>query len=117
MDRQAVLTKAIQRAMDNGYAVPEGQVITSVKDDWITYGSKHQKQYSEQVFTLIFNHDFAKALWGFSNDKCIYCHTGPSHYGYCPYSSIIAPPLWQYHLQQMVIADDPIEYLANTLTV
>lgn len=41
------------------------------------------QRVSEAVRDVLFSHDFAKALW---DDG------------------------WQYHLQQMVVADDPIDY-------
>lgn len=48
------------------------------------------------VYAIIFNHDFAKALWGGE------IQVVPAD----PYTRVN----WKYHLQQMVIADDPIDY-------
>lgn len=72
---------------------------------------------------LIFNHDFAKALWGEGKNR----YVGLIETGYYP-SSVTGIdnerlPIeqwvkfngWQYHLQQMVIAEDPVEYLATHL--
>lgn len=106
MTNQQILEKAIAKAIDGGYYVQSGQRIVSLQDEWITYSSDHQKEYSEQAANLIFNHDFAKALWGddgFTTTglKCS-THEGVTR-------------LWQYHLQQMVIADDPIQYLAENI--
>jgi hypothetical protein len=68
------------------------------------------------TYTLIFNHDFAKALWGDQEELF--------HY---PESEVVAPnnhqkqsemayqQVWRYHLQQMVIADDPIQYLGENI--
>lgn len=39
---------------------------------------------------LIFNHEFAKALWKHPDD-------------------------WQHHIQQMVLSDKPIEYIADNI--
>ena len=48
---------------------------------------------------LIYSHDFARALWGKEapNDYC----------------KITGVDMWQFHLQQMVVADDPIAYLVG----
>ena len=48
---------------------------------------------------LIYSHDFARALWGKEapNDYC----------------KIVGVDMWQFHLQQMVVADDPIAYLGE----
>ena len=48
---------------------------------------------------LIYSHDFARALWGKEapNNHC----------------KIAGVDMWQYHLQQMVIADDPVSYLGK----
>lgn len=53
--------------------------------------------HSFYCLNVIFNHDFAKALRG---EKKIIV-------------GMIEP--WKYHLQQMVIADDPIKYLGENL--
>jgi len=50
---------------------------------------------------LIFSHDFARALWG---------KEAPN--SYCQSNGF---EMWQYHLQQMVIADEPIAYLADNI--
>jgi hypothetical protein len=97
MSHKEILEKAIQKAVDGGWdGTPDPYGETSIYD-------------------LIFNHDFAKALWGEA-------HTSdrmplPNEHGY---EGSITPStpvtrLWEYHLQQMVIADDPIEYLGENL--
>lgn len=44
----------------------------------------------------IFSHDFAKAFWGEEKPK-------------------VPITLWQHHLQQMVLEEDPIKYLETFL--
>lgn len=59
---------------------------------------------------VIYNHDFAKALWGdgLVNGKVPFnVSLGLERPG-----NTVA---WEYHLQMMVIADDPIWYLGNNL--
>lgn len=50
---------------------------------------------------LIYNHDFARALWG---------KEAPNNY--CKLTDV---DMWQYHLQQMVVADDPVAYLGENI--
>lgn len=102
MSNQEILEKAIQKAIDSGYKhslIPEWTV-----EDIVRHG-----EYD------IFNHDFAKALWGESR-------------GYVRIPVVMGfkgnnlgqtyqfhEPAWQYHLQNMVIAEDPIKYLGENL--
>lgn len=44
---------------------------------------------------LLFNHDFAKAIWGEENPTFV---------------KITFYKDWKYHLQQAVISEDPLEY-------
>ena len=71
-------------------------------------GFKHPWRPSvEMAFELIYEPDFAKALWGeetyFPLDggecstDCDFCHNELE--------------VWEYHLQQMVISPDPLKYL------
>lgn len=82
MSNAEVLDRAIATANANGW---KGSVV---------YPSVYRSP--EQ---LIYNHDFARALWG---------KEAPSNY--CKMTGV---DMWQYHLQQMVIAEDPIAYLSE----
>lgn len=77
-----ILNRAIKKAMANGWRYDE------YYDDGYPY-------------YMLWQHDFAKALWG---EKWLKS-TGP---GLGEYDSNKG---WQYHLQEMVIADDPLQYL------
>ncbi len=51
---------------------------------------------------LIFSHDFAKAFWGeedYTDGKIVICNH----------------KAWQYHLQQMVLYEEPLNYLERFL--
>lgn len=91
MTDQQILEKAIKKATDGGWrlALPTRAPITGLLADY------HFEQQNWR--NIIFNHDFAKALWGGM-----------------PINQF---PLlaWEFHLQQMVIADDPIRYLGEHL--
>lgn len=61
---------------------------------------------------IIFNHGFARALFG-DGPNCAYCGFGPHmmHPRPCIEGSNIWPYLWEHHLQQAVVSDDPIDYM------
>jgi len=68
------------------------------------------------LFDLIYRHDFAKALWGnewmpgwLMNRMREYGRGDVMH------SWQMGPEPWKYHLQQMVIAKDPIRYLSENI--
>lgn len=120
MTNQQILEKAIQKAINGGWKFPkldDGSPLsfTVTKDNVFVVGkSKTGATYdiSFAIETIIFNHDFAKALWG----------EMPVHMGYRKksfkpeeYELRDTLPMWQVALQQMVIADDPIKYLGANL--
>jgi hypothetical protein len=82
MSNAEVLDRAIATANANGW---KGSVVYPG-----VYRSPEQ---------LIYNHDFARALWG---------KEAPNNH--CKMAGL---DMWQYHLQQMVVADDPIAYLGE----
>jgi len=105
MTNQQILEKAIQKAIDGGwknaYWVKRFNMAKEL--DELPYLFNDETPSFESV---IFSHDFAKALWGdegFTTTglKCDK-HPGVQRY-------------WQYHLQQMVIAEDPIKYLGENI--
>lgn len=53
-----------------------------------------------ELFSIIYDHTFAKALWG----------EGTRLRGYT-----ITQPLWQYYLRQAVLMADPLEFIYSTI--
>lgn len=106
MSNQEILTKAIQKAIDGGWDVDpleaEGYMVIISE----FYGYRLANGF-------LLSHDFAKALWG----------EGARPVCLCDYEDWICDEVrhntnaWQYHLQQMVIADDPIKYLGENIWV
>lgn len=91
---QEILAKAIQKAIDGGW---NGVIFGW---EW-RLGLRIYRTHSD----FIFNHDFAKALWGeWSREELK-----------AEYHNIYELEPWQYHLQQMVIAEDPIKYLGENI--
>lgn len=107
MNDQQILEKAIQKAIDGGYKpeplfawIPEDK--EALLEFWLNKDHPHYP-------TVIFNHDFAKALWGNA-----YIHTCGRHYNLKDCEDHLLPA-WKYRLQQMVVADDAIAYLGEHL--
>lgn len=99
MTNQEILVKAFSKAAENDWSAP----VAMRSDEALA------KYYSEDPYEVIFSHDFAKALWGQSYENylwvnCLLCHATP-----------VKKPAWEMHLQQMVIAEDPIRYLAENV--
>lgn len=132
MTSQQILEKAIQKAIDGGWS-PRGIQFDCVTDDepkgyawtgtWECYQQMQAKGYlppdthpeprlvdvDPELF--IFNHDFAKALWGAEKEPC-------DEYCGCELKVEGEPalqPTWKLELQQMVIANNPIKYLGDHL--
>ena len=117
MSRQQILEKVIQKAIDGGWSYwPVG------KDGWtkekeVAYhfekADEADPNGGELAYwaNIIFNHDFAKALWG---EEPEYTLETRDQYGSLTVNAdTFMLANWQYHLQQMVIADDPIKYLSE----
>lgn len=64
---------------------------------------------TRSYFALIFSHDFAKAFWGNQGGRKTAEYNEDWSFRY------IYIPDWQYHLQQMVLEEDPIKYLERFL--
>lgn len=131
---QAILTKAIEKAIAGGWKPKE-------PFQWDFYGYVHPKKkrvrqliyiaecrYSteDEIWVgsdlveiaplILFDHDFAKALWG---RKLLAAHN-KSEGSLVKISDPMQAdddllPAWAFHLQQMVIADDPIKYLGENI--
>lgn len=104
-DPKFVLEKAIQKAIEGGYNAPDFRV--SPRADRFSIIYSESDSWVGEINSLIFNHDFAKALWG----------VGTVSFEYSDGSTTPEFPFnnWQYHLQKMVIADDPIKYLGENI--
>jgi hypothetical protein len=119
MTNQEILEKAIQKAISNGY--PEnkfkvGQDRGATEEYIIYFGEAGNYRYRSS-YRLIFSHDFAKALWGEQETSS---STPEEHRGQYTgasgdYGAWVTKDGWQHHLQQMVIADNPIKYLGENI--
>jgi len=89
MKNEEILKKAIDKATDNGWV---GKIQYLINPEL-------------HCANIIFSHDFAKAFWGFQ----AYCPVSKEFMRHRASENEVAS--WQYHLQKMVLEEDPIKYL------
>lgn len=104
MTNQQIIEKAIHKAIDGGWSEPNGNTLRVMENGHLyiemTDGIR-AVGYQTNLERLIFNHDFAKALWGEQPAPLSHSFDGD--------------PLWMTNLCGMVIADDPIKYLGDNI--
>ncbi len=104
------LTRAIELAIENGWE--NSEAVTAWKDGYGVQklkSTEHLKEFN--VEHIIYNHNFAKALWGGELHQETFIVPKELNERFAGTKDLDIKPAWQYHLQQMVVADDPIEYL------
>lgn len=110
MTNQQMLTKAIERAVERGWKPHWGTLKWKVLPvtNMIEVDSPTMKDFPYHTVEVIYHHDFAKAYWGEEyydevNEFADYIDrlTRASYEGW---------PMWQYHLQQCVLSENPIKY-------
>ena len=119
MTNQEILTKAIEKAIAGGWKYPFGancyeiNKYVKARPEVIAFGFREDWQDKKlpghleghwSIPELIFNHDFDKALWPKGK------HLTLNHQ-----REEVTIPDWQYHLQNMVLAEDPIKYLGENI--
>lgn len=116
MTREEISTKAIEKAVKNGFNPCDkknGRIVFYPKTSswWEVWDGEdeegnpkvYDRPFCPKPFELIFSHDFAKAFWG------------KEEVAYADRIGLPYQPEWQYHLQQMVLEEDPIKYLEQFL--
>jgi hypothetical protein len=126
MTPQAILQKAINKAIENGWDIlqqyeapdwwvadfPAGKLNPGDTVQPHMHIGK-QGHYVNMVLSprmVLLDHDFAKALWGDKNPEGYMLHVRGE-----TLATEYIDGSWQYHLQQMVIADDAIAHLGEHL--
>jgi len=106
LPKREILKKTIEKAIENGY--DEHYAMYGVEKTGNHYivermnpgGDSFEMDYER----VIFSHQFAKAFWG----------SGPViHTGVAVEATRMKA--WRFHLQVMVLSDDPIKYLEQFL--
>lgn len=105
MSNEEILTKAIEKAISNGYLdTEEGKIMLDI------YGVSYFLNNDKHYYSLIFSHDFAKAF--FKNEGRHKCHINCNTYE-C--FDIDGSDDWEGNLCDMVLEPDPIYYLEKYL--
>ena len=137
MTNKEILEKAIQKALEGGWnsgAMVEFDARNPNRDGiyfsgWysdLVRNKEHGNMPADAVFVprtdnlevskLIFDHDFAKALWGSDQDAAGF---GYRHNIGEPDEEVfdfaMKAPKWKIKLALMAIADDPIDFLRDNI--
>lgn len=106
MTNEQILKAAFIKAGDIGFDTVKGADVE-------VSGSLVKPYDDEDVWinaeALIFDHSFAKAFWGEESGLILEGDNNPD----CAGERM--GKLWQYHLQQMVLEENPIQYLEKFL--
>src|SRR6185312_1372970 len=136
MTHEEILTKSIEKAVKNGWNMFgfAGKLSSwniaeqeFAYQPWL-YGRMDERliyQLRVSLNDIIFSHEFAKAFWR-DAEPVEYCSRGndvdterqePFQIGEKMHNHVLwTKDIWAYHLQQMVLEDDPIAYLEAFLT-
>jgi hypothetical protein len=108
MTDKEVLQKAIEMAIENGYD-KELKFVADFKENnpFVIVFRLDRETDPTDLNTVIFSHDFAKAFWGEGFDPEITEYVEYPN-GAVEQEGVIS---WVYHLQQMVLEENPIDYL------
>lgn len=105
MTDKQILKKAIEKAVKNGY------IFDYTKKYW-SESLWHKLQFQGYYERFIFNHGFAKAFFGDGFNKITVV---PEQYDYYHTDCHLIDKDWKFHLQQLVLEEDPIKYLEKFL--
>lgn len=129
MTNQEILEKAMQKAIDGGWnhwwtgdflttkakerGAKQAATYLSIEEDHVCIRWSNDNIPLEDsdisIAEIIFNHDFAKALWGEHTETMTVQNNTLN------VKQVIDMDGWRYHLQQMVVAKDPIKYLGDNI--
>jgi hypothetical protein len=116
MTREELLIKAMAIAKRNGFDLSDDFFTETPAQSWIQAGQ-------DLYYSLIFDHTFAKAFWGENLFIEFFDKGKEEELNLLEFSDPIAMlilrkkikkiqvPAWQFHLSQMVLCPDPLEYL------
>jgi len=112
MKNEEILRKAIEKAVKNGwnFNYDRNELLKNCKK---SLESPFYEYGSPRYFSIIFSHSFAKAFWGEDEYES-------------NFSDILKPDFdgkleekikrgWHYHLQQLVLQENPLEYIKKFL--
>ena len=126
MNRKEILRLLLNQAQFNGFEFRRW-FQSHVRPGWDGAEQALTLLASEgRYFTLIFSHEFARCFWrtGAHMSFMVPSITYPRVNSYGEVIQVtrkpftrrtIKPDVWGYHLRQMAVADDPIDYLCRFL--
>jgi len=98
LSNEEILSRAIEKAVEGGFDFDSDETCAIYNGDF-GYVCHHH---------IIFSHSFAKAFWGEGGLKH-HCKADKNNMAIC--SCTIVECGWEYHLQQMVLEEEPLQYL------
>ena len=108
MSDKEILEKAIQKAIDGGltgFWKNRYEMCQELNEmQFLTGGNLAEMGHS--IESLIYDHQFAKALWNTPR----FAPAGSIHF-----ETRDGLSEWQYHLKEMVVSPDPIQYLKDNI--
>lgn len=123
MTHAQILKAAIDKAIANGWRAGESEIVFTgefyfgVDSIWFLMRDMATHEYIKVTFginDLIFDHGFARALWGFEDDHIDAVAMHPE--GVNDWNDSQEQPwfpAWKVRLVEMVVADHPIAYLGE----
>ena len=117
MKDKEILKKAIERAVEDGFK--PGGLLGGVLEGKLGVGLDPNVYAhlvnDNQYFVHIFSHDFAEAFWK-DEPSLETRHESVREYGYHRgFGRFVRREAWQFHLQQMVLEEEPLKYLERFL--
>ena len=103
MTDREILQKTIEKALNNNWDVMLPLIPTYALElanpDKVIQAVRSKRSIND----IIFSHDFAKAFWGICkcSNQQVLSYEDPTR----------KLEHWQYHLQQMVLEEQPLKYL------
>lgn len=94
VNRLDILKKAINRAKERGYQGPDYAMEIGYINDGTNY------------MALVFRQDFCKSIWGEETRFLPYDHI---------HSNGVEIELWKWHIRQMSVHENPLQYLSANL--
>lgn len=108
-----ILAAIIEKARDGGWNDDELRA-TFPKELVEKHGIKFmQMALAESPQSIIFRHDFAKAFWG--EEMGVVCVSSSHHCEGWHEGENGRYPRWQFHLERLVMKEQPLEYLEQFL--
>ena len=129
MTDQEILQKSIEKieikSIISGYEIDKWKIISPMGKDiylsafvWARDSTRFDADHTYEIKIywqqIIFGHNFAKFFFGEKPQK-VYGGIWNTYSKKPTTVQLHEVPVWQYHLQQMVISEEPIKYLEKYL--